>query len=458
MNKNFIICLALIASCSSPQSQVHDPIIDGQQFATADKAQLDPWWHDLNSSGLNQYVEMVLDNNFDLAAAAANLQSVAATTSAVIGQQLPALDLGLNFGKSRTNMIGLPIPGAGDVIAIESDRASLDLNLSWELDFFGRLAAEETAALAQLDATKADYVAARLALSGQAARTWIAYAFSIEQIITIEEIIRLQQKMLAAITDAAQLSSRSDLVFAARSELLTTQNQLSQARAQSQQLEQALQTLISSDAKPNFSPATDWSENLQATSAKIDAQSIARRPDLIALEAQLRAAEARVDMAHANLYPRFSIGMAIGGSSDELGSLLDGDYRTWNFGANVLAPLFHGGALREQESAAQHQYTAASYSFGQHCIRAFAEVATLINNERALLEQASNLNELNALSLLQLRTKKDALSLGAGNVQNVLRAELAVKQGILNQINVDMFVMQNRVDLHLAVGGGFTQK
>jgi outer membrane protein TolC len=123
----------------------------------------------------------------------------------------------------------------------------------------------------------------------------------------------------------------------------------------------------------------------------------------------------------------------------------------------VLAPLFHGGALREQESAAQHQYSAASYVFGQHCIRAFAEVATLINNERALIEQTTNLTKLNDLSQRLIRSKQQSLSLGAGNVQDVLRAELALKQVFFSQINVGLFLMQNRVDLHLAVGGGFTQ-
>ncbi len=457
MNKFFMLALTVSVGCSTANINLSaPPKFNGEKFAVNQNAQLDNWWRELESAELNKFVEDVLDNNLDLAAAAASLKAVAATTNAVIGRHLPAVDLGFNFGKSRTNIIGLPIPGAGDVIAIESDRASFDLSLSWELDFFGRLAAEENSALARLDASKADYVAARLAVSGQAARTWIAYIFSQKQVDTIEDVIEIQRQLLSSITDAAELSSRSDLIFSARSELLATQNQLSQARAQQQQLQQALQTLLSSDSAYQATSST-WPQVRAMSATTIEAQLIARRPDLIALEAQLRAAEAQVDVAHAALYPSFSIGIAGGTNTDELSSLLDGDYRTWSFGTNVLAPLFHGGALREQESAAQHQYSAASYVFGQHCIRAFAEVATLINNERALIEQTTNLTKLNDLSQRLIRSKQQSLSLGAGNVQDVLRAELALKQVFFSQINVGLFLMQNRVDLHLAVGGGFTQ-
>ena len=209
----------------------------------------------MNDDNLNELIAQVLDRNLDLAAAAHQLKAVSDTTSAIIGQQLPSLDLGANFGKSRTTLIGLPIPGAGNVVAVESNRAALDLNLSWELDFFGRLDAEEAAALAQLDASTADYAAARLAISGQVARTFIAYNFTAAQVAILKDNIKLQADLLAIAEDNSTLISNSQAVLALRSEVLNAESQLAQSEMQLQQLKSALQTLVSSDCLLYTSPS-----------------------------------------------------------------------------------------------------------------------------------------------------------------------------------------------------------
>ena len=458
MNKIYLSLLALLASCAMSPSALPPTVeLGGEVFTVNTQAELDEWWRDLNDDNLNALIAQVLDRNLDLAAAAHQLKAVSDTTSAIIGQQLPSLDLGANFGKSRTTLIGLPIPGAGNVVAVESNRAALDLNLSWELDFFGRLDAEEAAALAQLDASTADYAAARLAISGQVARTSIAYNFTTAQVAILENNIKLQSDLLAIAEDNSTLISNSQAVLAMRSEVLNAESQLAQSEMQLQQLRSALQTLVSSDdfdVVANAQPHTI--NNLGALN--IDAQLIARRPDLIGLEAQLRAAAAKVDVAHASLYPSFSIGASIGGSSDELGNLLDGDYRTWNFGSNVLAPLFHGGALRKQQDAAANQYQASSLSFGQHCLRAYAEVATLLNNESLLGLQISNSAKQVSLARRSLDINKESLSLGQGHATDVVRAQLAVNLAKIQNLNISMLTMQNRVDLHLAIGGGFTRQ
>ncbi|MFT7516636.1 MAG: multidrug efflux system outer membrane protein [Myxococcota bacterium] len=456
MNKISIFALLMCAACASPANDLPEVTINHQAFKVNQKASLDNWWHSFGNNELNLLLEDVVSNNLDLAAAAENLQAVAATTNAIIGTQLPSLDLAANLGKSRSNIIGLPIPGAGDVVAIESDRVALDLRLSWELDLFGRLDAQEASSLAQLDASTANYAALHLALSGQAVRTWLAYQFAQQQAASLRTSLVMQGKLLSSIEDASQLASNSALVFATRSEMLATKTQLAQSEMQLEQLRQALQTLTSSDALSNISTSA-LPELSKLPDLGVEAQLIARRPDLIALEAQLRAAAAKVDVAHAALYPSFFISAALGGSSDELGNLLNGDYRTWSFGGNVLAPLFHGGALRQQQAAAQHQYQASSLSFVQHCLRAFAEVATLLNNERLLDAQVNNALQINDLAQQRLAANHDALALGVGNAQGVLRSSLLQQQTQLQLLSSNMLLLQNRVDLHLALGGGFTQ-
>ncbi|MDP6964086.1 MAG: TolC family protein [Planctomycetota bacterium] len=456
MNKNLILSafsMTVIVSCTNaPLSDAHQATFQGSEVVLNSKAHLDQWWREFENDELSNYVELVLEHNFDLAAAAENLKSVAETTEAIIGSHLPALNLSNSIGNSRTNMIGLPIPGAGDVIAIESDRAALDLNLSWELDFFGRIAAEEKSALSSLRASEANYVATQLAISGQAARTWTAYAFVMQQIQVINAVIGDQQKMLASLVDASELNSRSDLVIAAKSELIGLKNMLAQTKSQASELESALAILASNNSfllLQSFEPP----RLLSKSNIEVNAEAVSRRPDLIALEAELRVAAHQADLALAALYPSFSIGLAIGSSSDQLGAFLDGDYRTWSFGANVLAPLFNGGSLRKQHDAAVSRFNAASYSFGQHCIRAFSEISTLINNERFLSEQFENHQQIAELNQLQIDTKLQSMQYGNGRVQDVLANQIASKQNRLNQLSTNLLLVQNRIDLHLAIGG-----
>ena len=97
---------------------------------------------------------------------------------------------------------------------------------------------EEAAALAQLDASTADYAAARLAISGQVARTAVAYNFTTAQVTILRNNIKLQSDLLAIAEDNSTLISNSQMVLALRSEVLNAESQLAQSEMQLQQLKQ----------------------------------------------------------------------------------------------------------------------------------------------------------------------------------------------------------------------------
>jgi outer membrane protein TolC len=184
-------------------------------------------------------------------------------------------------------------------------------------------------------------------------------------------------------------------------------------------------------------------------------QLLERRPDVIAAERRVAAAFNRIGEARAAQLPRISL--TAGGSdvSSELIVLKNLDNPVWSLGANLIAPLYQGGALRAQveiRSAEQKQAVAQYARAGQ---RAFSEVEGALAAERTLrdrntLLQAAVRDNERALELAQIQYR-----VGSIDLRTVEQRQLALYAARTSQLRVQSEQRAQRVNLHLALGGGF---
>ena len=456
--------LLLTAACASAPSSPTLPeeaasprsSYEGQPEAAAGTALDAAWWTSFQEPELDAAVQTALANNFDLMSAAARVQAVAAQARAVAGDQLPQVNAGLNLARSRTNLIGFPIPGAPDVLAITNDSHNLGLNLSWELDLWGRLEAQERAAIAELESSEAAYQAARLSLAGQTAKAWLmtreAIAqrnVAVEQLANAEALLRYTRNRFAHGGPADSVHQAEANAAAARAALPAAEQNLRIWQRQ-------LATLLG-----QYPETTDEAGSLALphlpgpAPAGLPTELLQRRPDLAEAEADVRSARATSKVAHASLYPSLALTASGGTASNDLGDLLDGDFKVWSLGASLTAPLFHGGALEAQAEAAEALAIASELSFAQLYLRALAEVENGLDNEGRIQRRLAELNAQNASLGARLSSLEDRYRSGVSDASQVYASRSDLLQSQSSLLSAELLLLTNRIDLYLALGGGF---
>jgi NodT family efflux transporter outer membrane factor (OMF) lipoprotein len=185
---------------------------------------------------------------------------------------------------------------------------------------------------------------------------------------------------------------------------------------------------------------------------------VRQRPDILAAEAELHAASAAVGVATAQLYPDITLTAAV----EQIGlaphALLTAGDNVWNFGAGVTAPLFHGGALRAQERAAEDNFNSARAVYQQVVLQSFAQVAdaldSLANNTRLLGEQRAALDS----SRRSLELTRRAYEAGDVALLQVLDASRLYSRARLGYAQAEAQRYIDTAQLFLAMGGGWWER
>ncbi len=417
------------------------------------------WWSAFPDPVLPGLVEEALAANHDLHAAAARLEQAQAAARVAGADLRPQVGVGLSGVRQRQVFVGLPIPGAGDVLSTQSTRYGVSVDVSWEVDLWGRMRAGARAAVADAQAAAADLEGARLSLAAQTARAWFAAVEASEQLALAEATLASRGASAEVVRRRYDQGLRPAVdLRLARSQRAEAEALVAQRRGQLAVSIRALEVLL------GRYPGGSLEQRLTGVRlppppppapAGLPADLIARRPDLVAAELRLAAAGHRQLQARRALYPRLALTAAGGTASDQLGDLLDGDFRVWSLLAGLTQPLFAGGRLRAGVSGAQAAEDEALARWAGAALRAFGEVesalavgALLERRETSLTEAADQLAGARALAEERYRG-------GVGDYLTLLESqgrELAARSAVLA---LRRQRLDNRIDLHLALGGGF---
>ena len=175
----FPLTILFVSCASAPPKQDYelDVIVpDSWQNASTTDVDIDSsWWMEFNDSQLNDVIGEAFSKNYNLSIAAANLQAAAALAKIAGAPLYPQANLAFNGSRNKQNFIGFPIPGAGNsVLSSTTTSFGVSMNVSWELDLWGRLRSDKAAAFAQVQASHVDFIGARLSLAAQVCKTWFS--------------------------------------------------------------------------------------------------------------------------------------------------------------------------------------------------------------------------------------------------------------------------------------------
>jgi NodT family efflux transporter outer membrane factor (OMF) lipoprotein len=328
----------------------------GSEARAADQ-ELRRWWEGFNDPQLTSLIERAMAANFDLRKAAARVRQARASRGVAFAGLGPTVDASMAHERSRSS--------AGVV----GDLYQAGFDAGWEIDLFGGTRRGIEAADADLTAAVEGRNGVLVSLSAEVARNYIALRASQQRLAVARQNVAAQQKT-AEIT-----RQRFDAGLVNRLDLSNAEAQLATTSAQVPVLESAArQTMHNLGVLLGLAPGALLAELTPEGAVPVAASSVPagipsdllrRRPDIRRAEAALHAATARIGVATADLFPRFTLAGGLTFSDTHFGSLFTWAERGWSFGPSVSWRLFESGrtlanielrkALQEEEGLAYQQ-------------------------------------------------------------------------------------------------------
>jgi NodT family efflux transporter outer membrane factor (OMF) lipoprotein len=415
------------------------------------------WWAYFGDAGLDQAVQRALERNHDLRAAAQRVEAARAQVRIAGAAELPSVDLSVSRGRERRNFVGFPIPGSEDrILSTTFTNATLGLNLSWEADVWGRVKSGKLAAIADAQARDADLQAARLSLTGQVSKAWFAA-------IEAHHQVALARATLASYTTSAErVRARFESGLKPSLDLRLALTEVANAQAQLQQrLElrdgaiRQLEVLLGQYPGGDHELAEDMPRVPAGVPAGLPSELVHRRPDLAAAERRLLAADARISQARSELRPRFTLTSGTGTASDTLKDLLNNDVFVWNLIGGLTQPLFNNGRLKAGVRQNEALAAEAAAAYESLMLTAYQEVESALAAENFLAEQETALETASRQSQAARDLAEDRYRLGLADIITLLSSQRAALTAESQLLAVRRLRLGNRVNLHLALGGGF---
>ena len=417
------------------------------------------WWKSFQDPELDRLIAAALEANRNLAAAAARVEAAAAEARIAGADLLPQVGAALDATRSKRNFVGFPIPGSeSSVLSTTSTSYATGINISWEADLWGRLRSGEAAAAAGLAAAEAELAAARLSLGGQTAKAWFGLIEAGLQTQLAETTLASRKLTREQIERRYTAGIRGPLdLRLARSSEAAAKALLAQRRRQQDAASRRLDLLLSRYPAGGLAAGPTLPPLPPPAPAGLPSQLVSRRPDLLATERRLAAAGFRVAQARTALYPSLRLTGSAGSLSDEITDLLDSDFSVWSLAGSLLQPLFQGGRLRAGVELGEARYREAAQLYAQSVLRAFSEVESALAAELLLRQQAAALDGAAAEAAAGERLAQDRYRRGVGDYLAVLASQVQALDAASQLLTARRALLDTRVDLHLALGGGFTR-
>jgi len=458
MNRLSLLLLLLVVSCATIKPYERPPIeLPAAWKESAPRyAEDGRWWMIYGDPALESLVDEALKGNADLLVAAARVDEARGLLGETRAAQLPAVDGRLSSTRQH-NSANTAFSPPGAPREFSTQRATL--NVSYEVDIWGRLSAGTSAARAELAASEAARAAVRIALAAQVAKSYFSLRSLSEQADLTRETVNLREDALALQRkryDAGVISQFDLRQLEAESAVVRAQ--LPPLEREREREEIALAVLLGRSPGELFArqillEKRDPSMLAPVLPAGMPSELLLRRPDLVDAERRLAAANARVKVARTEIFPSITLTGAAGYESAQLSNLFQGPAGIWNFGAALVQPIFAGGLFDARTAAAEARERAALAQYQQAVRNAFGEIRTALSAQARALESFEAETRREAALAESLRLARLRYSSGVSSQLDVIDAERGLLAARIARIEALRAHRAAVADLFRALGG-----
>ena len=419
----------------------------------ADVANL-KWWQQFGDPVLDDLVETALHDNQDLLVAAARVDQFIGALTATGSQLYPQFGYGADATRARASTEGMPpLP---PTLSPYFSLYNVSLGAAWQADLFGRVRRQTEAAQAQVYASEQGQRGVVLTLVSGVATSYIVLRSLDRQL----EIARATAANFQGTQRIFDLRFKHGII--SMTELSQVRSQVQQALAAIPQFEQAVATQenllsILLGRVPGPIPRGNTIDQLLAPQIPGDlpATLLQRRPDILAAEHNLVAANANIGAARALYYPNVSLQAALATTATTTGALFGGPAAAGLIGASVAGPIFTFGAIEGQVAAAEAGERAALAAYQRTILNALRETNDALSGSRKRAEEAQ-VQRVRVTSLREFaRLARLRFDRGVSGYLEVLVADNELFAAELASVGLQASSHAQIVNVYQAMGGGW---
>ncbi|XQA72722.1 efflux transporter outer membrane subunit [Xanthomonas sacchari] len=422
--------------------------------AATDTLAMPDWQQVFLDPRLRQTIALALQNNRDLRVAVLSIDKARAQYRLQRAAQLPSFDANASMSRGRSSAAS-----NDDGVSQVSTSDTLQVGLSnWQLDLFGQLRSLKQEALQNWLSSAENQRNVRLTLVAQVAAAWLTVGADQAQLALAQQTLDSQAQTLQLTERRHSIGSASGLdlaqqqtsVESARVAVASAATQLAQAR-------DALQLLVGAPVDAALLPTAQAMQDSVALAplpAHLSSAVLLQRPDVLAAEHTLQAANADIGAARAAFFPSLSLTASTGRSSDALSTLFSAGSRTWSFVPSITAPIFHAGALKASLDASKLGKDIAVAQYEKAIQSAFAEVADALATRDHLQAQLTAQQALVDASQRSYTLADARYRAGLDGHLPVLDAQRSLFAAQQALIALRLQDASNRVTLYQVLGGG----
>jgi NodT family efflux transporter outer membrane factor (OMF) lipoprotein len=455
MTRQFRLLLPLLSSlfllaCSST-SEIDEKLTDlplpqNWQDSKQSLAVEHNWLSELDNLQVHQLVKKALASNHQFAMQAYSLE-IAEQQLIVSGSQLwPELDLAFRSGRNKDNQT--------DSYANSN---SVNLNLSYEVDIWGKLSDADRMTNFNYLAQKATFEQYKQQLVVNVLTTWFR-VIEAEKLLTLyrSRVVNSQQNL--AIIEAGYNSGLTAAldVYLTRNDLNNELTRVSEQETEKTKLIRQLERLIGEYPQGELLVNANLPLLTTEIPVGLPSELISRKPELKASWYQLLSQDAGLAYAHKQRFPSIVLSGSVGDSNADIGDLLSGSSLAWSLLGSVSAPIFNAGRLKANEEKARIELKQGEQLYLDTLYNAFSDVENAITTEKNLknsyytmLAAQENAKIASTLSFEQYQS-------GLVSYTTVLDAQNRSFEAQSTLIKIKNQLIANRINLHLSLGGDFT--
>ena len=412
------------------------------------------WWELFGDAELNALEQQVDGANQDLKAAEARFHAARALVGLARSGEFPTVGASPAISSLRDSPNGPYFPSlnasaTGDLV--------LPVDLSYEIDLWGRIRRSVAAAGEKAQASAADLESVRLSLHAEIAIDYFDLRAADAQQRLLADTVKAYSDSLQLTEDRLEggASPESD-VAQAKTQLDTARVQATDIMVQRAQYEHAIAVLTGQPPATFELPAAPLESAPPTIPVGIPSELLERRPDIAAAERRAAVANEQIGIAIAAYYPSLSLNGIAGFESSALNTWFNWPSRFWAVGLSIDQTIFDGGRRHAKNEAARAQYDAAIADYRQTTLTAFQQVEDNLAALRILERESEQQDEAVDAAQNALRIFTDRYIGGRDNYLQVITAQTEYLDNERNQVEIRRRRMDASVLLVKALGGGWT--
>ena len=462
--KVYYICLSFILSlCSSCRtknieiSNSEKDLIPTQWSADLRSLSFDDnttyWANTFNIPSLTRLIKTANVQNPKLIAMYERVIAKGEDATIAGARILPTANVNLIGVRNKRNLIGFNFPNSES--SFTSNSFNSGINISWELDLWGKVKDSRNSAKRRFESSLSDYRAARLSLNGQVAKAWFNLVENSFQTRLLEKTIETYSKNLSFINDRYQKGLATALEQKlAEASFLSSQASLVQRQRLANNFSQSLQELIGQYPDGNFD--LNSSSMLPALILPplppTPSDVVESRHDLTSALLKVKSSGLDLKVANKSLLPSLTLSGGPGSRSDNFEDLIDQKFRIWDISAAVSQPIFQGGRLRANVRKAKALQESAISDFKTVVLRAFSEVENTLSSDMYLAKEGDNLRKAATALTKAADLSWERYQRGVIDIFNTLDTRRRAFEAESRFLLLKKERILNRINLYLAIG------